>query len=123
MKRATILCITMLMVIGVGLPAQATINPSYRDITDGGCVLNMSTAACFGFSSPASVFQAPTVTQCTARESQNQRCRHCLQAYFDDGTPRGYLVCAYVAYDAGCDCKNPQTLNCQNTGSCVYSRN
>lgn len=120
MNRRTMLLSAILVFVGVG-SAQAGVNPSYKDITDGGCVLNMSTAACFGYSSPTGgANQPPTVTYCYAMGRDGQRCRDCAEAYFNDGTPRGYKVCAYVAYSASCDCTNALTMKCAGRGSCNY---
>lgn len=60
----------------------------------------------------------PTYLTCTAWGSSNQRCRSCEPAYYDNGMPKGYDVCAFVARHANCRCK---TSPCYGEGSCSYS--
>lgn len=64
----------------------------------------------------------PTATECIAfgPPADNQRCRECVEAYDDYGRPKGYKVCAYVAYNAACSCDRPRTPTCAGRGRCKY---
>lgn len=62
----------------------------------------------------------PTVTACIARASNNQKCRECAQAYYDNGEPKSYKVCAWWAQSASCACQNANTARCVGVGSCTY---
>lgn len=71
-----------------------------------------------GVSGPHS---GPTATECVAiAYISNERCRECLDAYDDQGQPKGYKICAYVAYNAACSCTNPRTPRCGGVGRCKY---
>jgi len=67
-----------------------------------------------------SPYNPPMINSCTAYGSLNQRCRQCARAYYDDGTYKGYDVCAYTDRSASCDCKNSGTSYCIGSGSCTY---
>src|SRR5437868_15326186 len=70
---------------------------------------------------PSSGLNPPSTTKCTAYGSQNQGCRGCTEARYDDGQSKGYSVCAYVQVSAACGCTNAGTPNCQATQtSCTY---
>lgn len=62
----------------------------------------------------------PTMLTCLARARNDQRCRDCVDAYYDNGTPKGYKICAKVAYSQGCSCDNAGTPNCRAMGVCRY---
>lgn len=104
------------------IAVQAAVQPSKLDTYDSGCVVNGSTAGCFLYGSEptGTSFDGPTVIWCKARASEKQHCRGCAPAYWNDGTPRGYQVCAYVTYTLACDCKNALTNSCTNNGFCDY---
>jgi hypothetical protein len=65
-------------------------------------------------------YNPPSYVSCTARSGNNQKCRECAPAYFDNGTYKGYNVCAYVARNASCKCNNANTDTCSGEGSCTY---
>lgn len=66
-------------------------------------------------------YNGPTATECVAYSYvTNQRCRECLDAYDSQGQPKGYKICAYVAYNAQCSCNRPNTPNCAGLGRCKY---
>jgi hypothetical protein len=66
-------------------------------------------------------YNGPTAIICTARASNNQRCKECKESFDDRGVSRGYSVCGYVAYSAACSCANSGTAACSPTGACTYS--
>lgn len=68
----------------------------------------------------SATYRNPTPTSCTATSSKNQRCRSCEPKYYNNGTPAGYDVCAYVDRTASCSC-NFTTNGCSNQGSCTYN--
>jgi hypothetical protein len=71
---------------------------------------------------PSGTLNPPTTTKCTAYASQNQGCRGCAEARYDNGQSKGYFVCAYVQASAACGCTNAGTANCQATNTtCTYS--
>lgn len=85
------------MLAGYGVTAQAIVQPSTLETYDDGCVVNGSTAGCFSYNNPTSTgFSGPTTTACTAKASNNARCRTCAEAYYDNGQPKGYSVCSYT---------------------------
>lgn len=63
---------------------------------------------------------APTTMTCAAWQKNGQNCRECKDAYRDDGTVKGYKVCAWVASSSACYCNNPGTPNCKGLGVCDY---
>jgi hypothetical protein len=63
--------------------------------------------------------QNPTPTMCNAFRSRNQACRDCQDAYYDNGQPKGYQVCAYVKERASCQCSF-SSGRCSTDGSCTY---
>jgi hypothetical protein len=116
-RRLVIVCV----LVFCSISARAAIEPSRKDTTDSGCVVNGSTAACFSYDDPTSTaYDGPTILKCAARSTANQRCRACQTAYFDNGQSRGYQVCAYVAWNAGCGCNDANTSNCRTYGECSY---
>lgn len=64
-------------------------------------------------------FNNPTPTACYAKGVNKQSCRSCEPAYFDNGKPKGYDVCAYVESSANCRCKFEG--GCRGEGNCTYS--
>lgn len=109
------------ILVGCAVTAQAIVQPSTLETYDDGCVVNGSTAGCFSYSNPTSTgFSGPTTTACTAKASNNARCRTCAEAYYDNGQPKGYSVCSYTTLSAQCACSNANTKNCAGTGSCTY---
>jgi hypothetical protein len=121
MKTAIRISVLLTAVTLCAIAAEASIEPSVRDVYEHGCVLDMSTAACFGYSTPVGAPGVPTMTACTARASQNQRCRDCRSARDEYGNDLGIKACAFVSYSASCVCKYPNTANCRPEGSCTYS--
>lgn len=104
------------------LTAEALVAPADKDPYDSGCIVDFSTAACFGYNDPTgTTYTGPTATACQARYSNNSRCRSCVPTYYDNGQPKPYLVCGYVGYSAECSCKNANTANCTGQGACTYS--
>lgn len=63
---------------------------------------------------------APTTLTCLARARNGQACRECIEAYNDNGTPKGYKVCAYVSWSSSCSCENGRTPYCKGYGVCRY---
>lgn len=113
-----LVCITVVM---VSTASHAAVQPGRLEAYDTGCVYDFSTAGCFGYSTPsATKFEGPKVTACAAIGSQNQRCRFCAEALWNDGSSRGYQVCGYTASDAYCSCEKDQTPNCSGLGNCTY---
>lgn len=121
--KPNIFLLTVIVALCWTMPAMAIVEPSVRDAYDGGCVVNMSSSACFGYDAPlGTTYQGPVVQFCYATAASNTRCRLCMDAYYDDGQPRNYKVCAYVAFEAACECKKPNTPNCRSDGTCSYHR-
>lgn len=116
--RLVLVCV---VVVCCSVGAQASIAPSNLDVTDSGCVVDMSTAGCFSYSSPATTYGGPRATKCVARASDHQRCRECAEAYYNDGQPRGYQVCGYVPWGSSCGCDRAETKYCGGYGECDYS--
>ena len=64
-------------------------------------------------------FEGPRATECVALKSAKQRCRSCEEQKNSSGQPTGKTVCAYVAYNASCNCAYYPW--CDGTGDCKYS--
>ena len=65
-------------------------------------------------------YNPPTTNTCYAMASSNQSCRQCAPAYNDNGTFKGYFVCAYLLSNGSCSCKGAGTIGCSNVGFCRY---
>jgi hypothetical protein len=101
--------------------AYAVVQPSVKDTYDSGCVVDFSTEGCFTNDEPTSTaWKGPVTTACKANRNYNQACRRCKFAYDDNGQYKGYSVCAYVAQQAECFCKNANTASCISEGACDY---
>jgi len=63
----------------------------------------------------------PTTTACTARRSKQQGCRTCVAALDErTGQWKGYSICGYVEWSAGCSCNHNGTDACETPGACTY---
>jgi len=121
MKVRIMLVLLAVMCGAVTAQAGIGIEPVNKETYDSGCVLDMSTAACFGYNSPTgTAYSGPRASTCAARPSDKSRCRECAEAYFNDGTPRGYKICAYIAMWGYCGCDYALTANCRGYGTCHY---
>lgn len=74
----------------------------------------------YGWGDASGNYNPPTVSTCYAYRSSNQACRACVDAYYDDGRPKGYRICAFVERNGLCYCSNAGTLACSGTSSCRY---
>jgi|SRR5690349_5719221 len=120
MKRVVFL---LVLLACFATPAFAVIvNPSVKDIPDGGCAANMNTSGCFGEPTVTGykfVPNEPTVTTCKA--AGTQRCRSCKMTYTASGALYS-TECAYTSDDAACTCSlQTRGLGCNLTGSCDFT--
>lgn len=104
------------------LPSAAAVPPSVKDITDGGCVADMSTSGCFSDPTPTGytfIPYEPTVTACKATGSQ--RCKYCKPIYTANGALYA-TECGYTSEDSSCTCSlKTRSTGCNLSGSCDYT--
>jgi hypothetical protein len=114
--RLAVLCVVVVSSVSV----YAAIEPAVKDTYDSGCVVGFNTSGCFAYTGPqVTRWNGTDPSACKASVGE-QRCRSCRIRYDENGNPMPYKVCAYVAENASCACKNSNAPACYGVGYCDY---